>query len=346
MSERTVNDNVNTSYFRRIANAFKRRWKRIFRRRRLFRLTREGKYFLWVAVGVGFAAVNTGNNLLYLVLGLMLSLLLVSGTLSDLALWEIRVRRNLPPQIFAGEKCWIRATVKNRKKRIPSHLLSLSDTHFDGARHLVLVVPAQGESSLSYAVVPQERGVFQVAPIDVTTKFPFGLIEKGRFGPAIRDDGMTEIVVYPKSDLDIDSILNADGRKQGQEALRGRGGDEVDGLRIFRDGDTIRDVHWKKSAQRDDLIVRTRSGEEARVFEYYLPVRDAAYYSGSKEAFEHAIEEASSLLRYCVSDASHFVLRTDDAASISEDKLIYRVGGDPTLIWRFLASVSAEWSDV
>jgi uncharacterized protein (DUF58 family) len=68
---------------------------RIFRRRRAkrkFRLTREGRVFLFVTIGVGFAAVNTANNLLYLVLGLLLSLLLVSGVLSDLALWKLRVR--------------------------------------------------------------------------------------------------------------------------------------------------------------------------------------------------------------------------------------------------------------
>ena len=57
---------------------------RIFRRRRSrrkFRLTREGRAFLFVTVGVGLAAVNTANNLLYLVLGLLLSLLLDSGVL-------------------------------------------------------------------------------------------------------------------------------------------------------------------------------------------------------------------------------------------------------------------------
>ena len=46
------------------------------RGRRRFRLTREGKAFLFVTLGVGFAAINTANNLLYLVLGLLLSLLL------------------------------------------------------------------------------------------------------------------------------------------------------------------------------------------------------------------------------------------------------------------------------
>ncbi|MBW2401796.1 MAG: DUF58 domain-containing protein, partial [Deltaproteobacteria bacterium] len=43
--------------------------------------------------GVGFAALNTGNNLLYLVLSLMLAFLVLSGVMSESALRGIRVRR-------------------------------------------------------------------------------------------------------------------------------------------------------------------------------------------------------------------------------------------------------------
>ena len=45
---------------------------------RKLKFTREGKYFLGITLGVGFAAINTGNNLLYLLLGMMLSLIIVS----------------------------------------------------------------------------------------------------------------------------------------------------------------------------------------------------------------------------------------------------------------------------
>ena len=79
---------------------------RVFRRptTRKFRLSREGRVFLFVTIGVGFAAVNTANNLLYLLLGLLLSLLLVSGVLSDLALWKLKMRRRVPARLFAGAK--------------------------------------------------------------------------------------------------------------------------------------------------------------------------------------------------------------------------------------------------
>ena len=71
---------------------------RVSRRdRRGLRQTPEGLIFLLMTLGVGMGAVNTGNNLLYLVLGLMLSLILLSGMLSDVVLAGVRPVRRLAP---------------------------------------------------------------------------------------------------------------------------------------------------------------------------------------------------------------------------------------------------------
>ncbi|MEY4577524.1 MAG: hypothetical protein RL701_2227, partial [Pseudomonadota bacterium] len=59
--------------------------------RRHLRTTREGKAFIFVTVGVGIAAFNTGNNLLFLVLGFMLSLIVLSGVMSETAIRGLRV---------------------------------------------------------------------------------------------------------------------------------------------------------------------------------------------------------------------------------------------------------------
>ena len=85
-------------------------------RRRRFTLTRQGKGYVFVTVGVGIAAVNTGNNLLYLILGLLLSLLLVSGTLSDLALYQLRAKRRLPTRLYVGRPHAVEITLENLKQ--------------------------------------------------------------------------------------------------------------------------------------------------------------------------------------------------------------------------------------
>ena len=54
-----------------------------------------GKYFLGITLGVGFAAINSGANLLHAIFGALMALILGSGVLSESTLRRVRVRRVL-----------------------------------------------------------------------------------------------------------------------------------------------------------------------------------------------------------------------------------------------------------
>ena len=88
-----------------------------------FRTTREGKAFIFVTGGVGLAAINTGNNLLFLIFGFMLSLIVMSGILSEIVLRNVRVSRRLPERAFAGATTLIEVRLKNDKSWAPSYSL-------------------------------------------------------------------------------------------------------------------------------------------------------------------------------------------------------------------------------
>src|SRR5690606_23144997 len=51
---------------------------------------------------VGFGAVNTGNNLLFLLMGMLLSLIIASGILSEGVLRKLHVSRKLLSRAVAG----------------------------------------------------------------------------------------------------------------------------------------------------------------------------------------------------------------------------------------------------
>ena len=98
------------------------RWERFLRALgppRKLKFTREGKYYLGITLGVGFAAINTGNNLLYLLLGMLLSLIVVSGVMSDLSLRRLTVTRRLPVRAQVGRAHLVEIEVYNHKKRVP-----------------------------------------------------------------------------------------------------------------------------------------------------------------------------------------------------------------------------------
>ena len=85
-----------------------------------YKLTREGMVYLAGVLIVSLAAMNTGNNLLFMVLGCLLAGILISGLLSRLVLSGVDVRLELPEHIFAGRPIMAIAELQNTKQTIPS----------------------------------------------------------------------------------------------------------------------------------------------------------------------------------------------------------------------------------
>lgn len=229
---------------------------------RRLRFTREGRAFVGLTLGVGFAAINTGNNLLYLVLGMMLSLIIVSGILSELTLRHLRVERALPATVYAGRPFLTNISVVNSKRRVSSFSVQIEDVfvgHAQTKRCFFLKVPARAEQQTSYRSECKRRGVHAYRGFQISTRFPFGFFVKIRTVEAA-----SEVLVLPR----IHPVPNlpADARARLGETTRPRKGSgrEFHGLRPYRDGDDLRDVHWKRSARDGRLILREFETEAGR----------------------------------------------------------------------------------
>src|SRR4051812_32971365 len=153
------------------------------RHRRRLTFTREGKLFVFVTFALGFAAVNTGTNLMYLVFGFMLSLIILSGVLSEHVLRKLRIVRRLPTRAFAGEPTLIEIGVENEKERLISYSVEIADQATDAPndrRCYFLKIPPKAEQSASYRRVVPRRGRLAFHGYRVSTRFPFALFEKWR----------------------------------------------------------------------------------------------------------------------------------------------------------------------
>jgi uncharacterized protein (DUF58 family) len=317
---------------------------RIFRRRRSrrrFRLTREGRAFLFVTIGVGLAAVNTANNLLYLVLGLLLSLLLVSGVLSDLALWRLRMKRKLPGKMFAGTRALIEMTALNDKRWLASISVEAVD-ELDGVETepaRFLRVPPGESASATYGFQAPKRGLIELGAVRVVTRYPFGLIEKG-YTVYLPD----EIVVYPKL---LEHAPSAAFEQMPGEAApmhrTGRGNEFAGSVRYYREGDEARDIHWKRTATRGELVVRERDQDLSLFVTLFVDnirsgdVEDDTAWS---EQFEQSISEvATAAVTYLNQGVSVQVRASDDASSLVLG------GAPPDPIWHFLAMLRPSLTD-
>ena len=252
--------------------------------KRYFRLTREGRVFLISTLLVGIAAINTGNNLLYLVLGLLLSLLLLSGVLSDLTLYRLSVALSLPSRLEADRGGYAELFITNRKRWFQSFSIvarPLSDDEPVGEGLSLQIAPASRVSVL-VKMLPKRRGILHVDGLELATEYPFGLIEKRR---RVRLD--EESLVHPGR-ADRAAKEESSGESASTVIARERGGegDEIVGLRELRPLEIADDLHFVRSASLGRWVKRERAGGEAATAILILDDRD----DGLPE-FEHRFEE-------------------------------------------------------
>jgi uncharacterized protein (DUF58 family) len=88
-------------------------------------VTREGLIYLAIVLVLGVAALNTGNNLLFIVVAAMLAAVLVSGIASALVLRGLELQVGLPEHVFAGDSVLARIGLRNTRRFLSSFSVSV-----------------------------------------------------------------------------------------------------------------------------------------------------------------------------------------------------------------------------
>lgn len=236
-------------------------------RGRRLRFTREGKYFVALTLGIGFAAINTGNNLLYLVLGMLLALIVGSGVLSEISLAALEVSRRIPHRIYATRPYLMGINLTNSKRRFPSFSIEVEDLLTGESlekKCYFLKVPSGRTQHTSYRHAFDRRGLYRFTGFQVSTKFPFALFRKSRQVACPND-----VIVFPAvHPLLPPAGYSAEAGRQTAGRLDRQG--EFHGLRDYLDGDDPRDIHWRKSARVGHLVIRQNEEQVGRRIAIFL----------------------------------------------------------------------------
>ena len=300
---------------------------------RKLRFTREGRVFVLATLGVGAAAVNTGNNLLYLVLGLMLSLIVLSGILSEVVLRNVRVRRTLPRRAFAGTPCLIELEVENQKPRAPSYSIELEDVaesragETDGRCYFLKVAPGERQRA-SYRLVPTRRGRITLTGVIVRTRYPFGLFEKWRV-LSLAD----ELIAFPALAAEAPEPPGDGSVGREVPARRPGIGTEIIGLREYREGDEARSIHWRRTASLGRMVVREHQRDAAR---RVTMVIDESRPQGAGAVWDEHFERMLSRVATATSQALDAGAAVEAVARSGSSPLVLP-GQPPDPVWRFLA---------
>ena len=272
-----------------------------------YKVTPEGVAYIIGIVVIGGAAVNTGNNLMFMVLACLLAGLLISGLLSRVVLGGIDVRLELPEHIFAQRTIVAIVDLDNTKQTVPSFSLSLVSEDAPKRKSKALGNPAPRilDRPVYFPYIPHQqtarqnveltfprRGVYRQDVLGLRTKFPFGFLQKTR-----RINSSNEAVVYPQiqpTEEFYEVLPLVSGELESYQ--RGRGND-LYAIRDYQFNDSARHVDWKASARTGALQVKEYAREDERrvmlAFDPYIGPQGTD--AKSAEQFERAVTLCAGL---------------------------------------------------
>jgi len=234
-----------------------------------YKITREGWLYILGIMLISLAALNTGNNLLFLILASLIAIILMSGILSSITLSGVAMRLQLPEHIFAGQPVRASIELENEKLTLPSFSLRVEAVTAKSSPPAALLetpvyfpyLPKRGRAHQTVPISFPARGVYRQDAFRIVTRFPFGFLQK-----AHRVELRTEALVYPSVEPTREFFEILPGLEGAMESLAKGRGQDLYALRDYVPTDTARHVHWKASARLGSLMVREFTREDdARV---------------------------------------------------------------------------------
>jgi uncharacterized protein (DUF58 family) len=228
-------------------------------------LCREGRYYL-IAVAVAFtAAMLRQVNLLLMLVGMLAGPMVFNWRLVAATLRGLVVRRKMPRGVCAGDLLVVSLELENTRPRLGSWAVVVEDQICrQGASAgqeplrpglLFSYLPAGQVRSKVYRGRLVERGRYRVGPLQVSTRFPFGLIRR-----TIELGEQETLLVYPRlgrltrawNTRHHESFEGGHRRERRHSRVSG----DFYGVREWRQGDSRRAIHWRSSARHDKLVAR------------------------------------------------------------------------------------------
>lgn len=264
-----------------------------------YEFTREGVVFLAMIAAITVAALNTGNNLLFIILSCLLAAILASGMLSRITLRGLEIDLALPDHIFAGQSILAHLHLENRKQFFPTFSVTISGRAAARKRRKRRVVstpsilnedvyfpylPRRSSASQDVTLTFPKRGSYSQAILRISTRFPFGFLRKTQTIPCTR-----EVLVLPsvQPTQKFFEILPHLGNEL-DSYLKGLSHD-LYAIRDYQQSDSARHVDWKATARVRQLKVREFTREDERRLRLVLDPRIPDTQAETLERFEKAV---------------------------------------------------------
>ena len=228
-------------------------------------VAREGRWVIGITIGVGLAAINTGNNLLFLVWGMLLSAVMLSGVLSEAALRGLNHTRVRVVDGRVGAPTSVQIEMRNDNDFWNSYAVQVGTLwrHDEGDEFLSwgpfwVEVSPKSERTAHFSIEFPKRGRWHLCEVQSRTSYPFAFFEKTRFRKV---SGFYSWIGPRCREVEIELDILRDRGALVQDERAGLWGD-IRGIRPYRQGDSLGLIHWLSTARHQSWM--SKELEEAR----------------------------------------------------------------------------------
>ncbi|MFA6450789.1 MAG: DUF58 domain-containing protein [bacterium] len=246
-------------------------------------------------------ATNIQSGWLYVIISFLALLGFLSALLPGFALRSISVAASQPELCERGAPQAAILFLENRSRfaqyTIRVELPAGSGLEFDPPNLLAVRIPGRSSVAIPARFVPMRRGELRIGHVTLVCSGPTGLFAKKRVAAVASSS-----LVYPKlSDADGESLAGAAGADNSSPVNRHLVTEDPYhyALREYVPGDSLRRIHWKLTAKRNEPIMRINESKTFGVAGILVDnLRDHYPPPDGGEKFELLLEKAASLARH------------------------------------------------
>ncbi|MDD2899767.1 MAG: DUF58 domain-containing protein [Desulfuromonadaceae bacterium] len=214
------------------------------------KISKSGALYVLFTLLIGFSAVNTGNNLLFLVVSGLLAFMSVTGLAGMYNIKKLIPDLYPPDEIYAGIPAPFRLSVRNNKQFMPSFLIRLE--YLSDQMCMFPVLPKNSAQDGTVMITFEKRGITPIGVISISSTYPVGFFTRyWRFN--INDT----VTVFPHPILNGSSGNGDESPAAGNGLHRDRGiSGELERIYPYSGSEPLRMIYWKHVARSHELLVK------------------------------------------------------------------------------------------
>ncbi len=265
-----------------------------------FRVTIGGVFFIIGTTIIGLAAIDAEVNLLMLIFGLCVGGIIINALHGWRTLRTLTIRRVVPDVAVAGQIFVIRYVITNHRRWGSAHGVLIRDelgrkSPMASPEAFVPILRPGETWTFSVPVTCRDRGRLAFSTLRLSTRAPFHLFTKW-----VRHDKSQEVIVFPalgRLVTEVRAASRATDATGGTGATGNvKGDEEYYGVREYRVGDNPRRIHWRRSAQTGQLMIREMAQARGDQMWCVLNTRIDPGDSEQKNRLETTISAAATLI--------------------------------------------------